>query len=216
MINYATIREDFNESLLRDGYLFWLPMIHLKYKSGLRKHNYLFDSFIAPSLNKLDLYVILLRNPKHVKIVSDTDVPIGEINLRPLKNGEEIISDLKEFRRELTDKLSESYEKLSISDTKMALASMLWFVSPSDIAEYDAEAQYYNMLMIATNLLDKIGIKKKSGISILEEKIVYYPILVSSDKKTIYEPALKPEKSESLSSIISIPEIKELIFTKIL
>jgi len=216
MIDYAAIRENFDEALLSDGYLFWLPMVYLKYKSGLRKHTYLFDSFIAPSLGKLDLYVILLRNPKQVRIVSDNDVPVGEITLQPLKKGEEIINDLREFRQELTDKLSESYEKLSISDTKMAFASMLWFVSPSDIADYDTEARYYNMLMVATNLLDKIGIKKKSNINILEENVVYYPILIGCDKKTIYEPALKLEKSESLSAIISLPEIKELIFTKIL
>ena len=143
-------------------------------------------------------------------------MPIGEVTLQPLKTGEEIINDLKSFRNELSDKLSETYDKLSISDAKMAFASMLWFVSPGDIKNYDVESQYYNMLMIATNLLDKIGIKKKSNINIIEEKTIYYPILIHSDKETIYEPALKTEKSESLSALISLPEVRKLIFTEIL
>lgn len=216
MISYAEIKDDFEKSILDNGFLFWLPMVRVRYKSGFRKHNYLFDGFISPSLGKLDLYVILLRNPSHVKIVHAEDVPIGEINIQPLRNGEEIMEELKQFRIELTDKLSEAYDEISISDAKMAIASMLWFISPDSIAQYDTESQYYNMLMTATNLLEKIGVKKKSNIKILEEEVVYYPILISKDRETVYEPALKNEKSESLTSILKIPEIKELIFTQIL
>ncbi len=216
MIKFAEIRRDFDESLLNRGYIFWLPMIRLKYKSGFRKHTYLFDSYIAPRLGKIDLYIILLRNPKDIEIKESNEVPVGEIKLNPITDGEAILRELHQFRIELSDKLSETYDKLSISDAKMALASMLWFVSPSDISDYDVEAQYYNMLMVATNLLDKIGIKKKFKIEVLEEDVVYYPILISDDKETVYEPALKLEKSESLTSILTLPEIKDLIFKEIL
>lgn len=215
MSKYAMIRNEFDREFIESGTLIWFPMMMIKYKVGFRKYQYLFDTNLAPSLNKRDLYVILLRNPKDIKVIESSETPIPGFKFEPKVSSTDIIDSLRTFRLELLNLLEESHENIALDQIKLAVGSLIWFMSPDDLRQYDANAQYYNMLIITINILDKIGFKKKKEIKILEEEVIYYPILIDEDTNDVYEPALKVERSESLTELLKLPEIQNIINSQI-
>ena len=209
------IRNEFDREFIESGTLIWFPMMMIKYKVGFRKYQYLFDTNLAPSLNKRDLYVILLRNPKDIKVIESSETPIPGFKFEPKVSSIDIINSLRTFRLELLNLLEESHENIALDQIKLAIGSLIWFMSPDDLRQYDANAQYYNMLIITINILNKIGFKKKKEVKILEEEVIYYPILIDEDTNDVYEPALKVERSESLTELLKLPEIQNIINSQI-
>jgi len=209
------IRNEFDREFIESGTLIWFPMMMIKYKVGFRKYQYLFDTNLAPSLNKRDLYVILLRNPKDIKVIESSETPIPGFKFEPKASSTDIINSLRTFRLELLNLLEESHENIALDQIKLAVGSLIWFMSPDDLRQYDANAQYYNMLIITINILNKIGFKKKKEVKILEEEVIYYPILIDEDTNDVYEPALKVERSESLTELLKLPEIQNIINSQI-
>lgn len=209
------IRNEFDREFIESGTLIWFPMMMIKYKVGFRKYQYLFDTNLAPSLNKRDLYVILLRNPKDIKVIESSETPIPGFKFEPKVSSIDIINSLRTFRLELLNLLEESHENIALDQIKLAVGSLLWFMSPDDLRQYDANAQYYNMLIMTINILNKIGFKKKKEVKILEEEVIYYPILIDEDTNDVYEPALKVERSESLTELLKLPEIQNIINSQI-
>jgi len=171
----------------------------------------MFDAFIAPSLNKSDIYVITLRNPKDYKFSSS--LPIDGFVLSPQNTAKQVLEDLIKFRESLSDMLSQTYDEIMSSQGKLILGAVLFFASPSDLMEYDTNVGFYNALLMTLNILDKIGIRKGITADIINHELVYYPVFILKDFEQAYEPALKKEESKSFSALLKIREVRQLLIS---
>jgi len=214
LVRYVLPKEPLPEYDPREYSIIWYPLKLLEYNIKRKKYKYLFDAYLAKKTSKKDIYVLMIRNPHHMRFSEEK--PFEAITINHLATGEEILTSLLGFRHEI-DRMEENlYEDLISDQTKLAIGSSILFTSPQMLREYDIKSLYYSSLLIAKEILRKIGIKRgDERIKILKEENVYYPLLISNDLEEVIEIALTDQPSKSLTELLKIKEIRS-IFEEIL
>jgi len=202
------------DEFLIDYSLVWYPMKLLEYSVNRKKYRFLFDAYLAKKIGKDDVYVLLIRNPKNFQF--SPKKPFEGLELNHIVTGEEILQSLLAFRRRIDKIEAELYGDLLSDQAKLAIGSGLLFVPPQKLREYDAKSLYYSSILMAKEILRKIGFKKGyETATLLGEKNVYYPLLLSASLDEVIEIGLTNEPSRSLTELLKIEDVRK-IFVEIL
>ncbi|GEM_PF-3806798 len=172
----------------RDFILVWIPMIKITYITKSKKYEMCFDGYTPPKLNQPEAYVLLMRNPRHIK--AERGRPDIGIILEPLTDGRRIFEVLKELKKIAFRFVEETREAMR----KIPRRLILQLFVPAQVAEAKKIATSDEYIQIYA-LLDAINIEQDSKY--VSEEILYWPLLIHHKEKIVFEPALQDSPSKS-------------------
>jgi len=177
---------------VEDIIVLWVPYVKITYITDDKKKEMCFDGFFPPKIGDTEIYVWLMRNPKHFK-VEEGDITYGH-KLPLLVDGKTIFREIQELRAKALKIIWEAGDTV----TKIPKRSMLQLFIPAQFPEskkLKLSERYFPIFA----LIDAAGITAYSGY--VSEETIYWPIIVDTTEDIVYEPALKKDKSFSYTEL---------------
>ena len=189
-MQFAKPKIDLQRIIEKDEHfvLFWIPMIRIVYTAGTKKYEMCFDSHTPPKLGLPEAYVLLMRNPRHVKIIKKKP-NIGTV-LEPLTDGKSILRSLKELKKIASRFVDEARRAMHNIPRKLIL-QLFMPVQAAEAKKISASDQYIQIYA----LLDAVNIRDNTEY--VSEDTIYWPILIHQKEQIVFEPALQEEPSKS-------------------
>lgn len=167
-------------------------MAKILYSTSSKEHEMCFDAYTPPKIGQPEAYVLLMRNPKHVKVESGKP-PIGLI-LEPIVNGKhifEILKELKKIASKFVEEASEAMRRIP----RRIIHQLFIPLQAAEARKLTASDEYIQIF----SLLDAIELEYDSIF--ISEEILYWPLLIHQKENVVFEPALQENPSRSYTYI---------------
>lgn len=193
-MQFAKAKVDLEKLLEKDKsfVLVWIPMIKIKYATDSKHYEMCFDAYTPSKIGQPEAYVLLMRNPKYVKI--ETGRPHIGVILEPLVDGRHIFEILKELRKIASKFVEEASEAMRRIPRRIIFQLFI----PLQAAEAKKIAASEDYIQIFS-LLDAIELEPHSEY--ISEEILYWPLLIHKKENVVFEPALQDSPSRSYTHL---------------
>lgn len=202
LMRYAVVRRD-AVGVLKKGRLIWLPMLSIKYSVRNKTFEKMFDAVLYRRVSATAL-PLLIRNPKDYTWSDKPDVE-GVVIQPAVTDPQELLNDIAL----LYDHLTRAREGIHDRVSRSPVTQMAGLIIP---AIYYLSMKPVDRLWFVENaleILEMIGFGKDRRPQALSGELVYVPVVLADDLSEAYEPALKKERSESLTWLLQDRRFRE-------